>query len=278
MNATVNLPPAARRAHQRANAASRREPVPAVGVDGVRISTLGFAATVERIGEWLDTPGPRRVATANLDFLRIASEDTEFRAALASSDLVTADGWPVVRLARQRGGRIDERVAGSDLVPALAAECARRGRSVYLLGGFPGTAAEAAAKLVEANPGLRIAGAAWPRVDLNDDAACAALAAEIRETEADLLLVGLGAPKQDVFLARWIGETGCRVGLGVGGTFDFVAGRIRRAPRIAQTLRLEWAWRLAKEPRRLLGRYAADARYLVRAEVRRVLGRGDDRG
>lgn len=238
--------------------------IPQVRVGGLPISRLCFSSTVTLVSRWLASDGHRRVATANLDFLRLAHEDPGFRSALATCDLVTADGWPVVWLARRAGREVPERVAGSDLVPALAAECARTGRSIHLFGGHEGTAEEAAARLVERHPGLRIAGTASPRVDLRDEAACARAASEIRATRADLLLVGLGAPKQDLFLARWLPATGCRVGIGVGGTFDFLAGRIRRAPRAVRAVGMEWAWRMAKEPRRLVGRYAADAAHLAK--------------
>lgn len=246
--------------------------IPTARIDGVQVSCLGFRDTVALVARWLDVGRGRRIATANLDFLRLAAHDAEFRFALATCDLVTADGWPVVLLARRGAGRSPnpdavrpkERVAGSDLVPALAAECARLGRSVYLLGGHPGTGEGAAARLVAANPGLRIAGTSSVRVDMDDVAACAAVAAAIRATGADLLLVGLGAPKQDRFLADWIHATGVRVGIGVGGTFDFLSGRIARAPRPVRAVGMEWLWRLLREPRRLTTRYLAAAAHLVR--------------
>lgn len=257
-----------------ATAALARPPVrfPVAEADGIPIAALTFAETADLLTDWLvaapAASRPRRVATANLDFLRIAREDPAFRQALVTSDLVTADGWPVVWLterhaARCGGPAATERVAGSDLVPELIARCAAKGRSVWFLGGAPGTAAESAAILTQRYPGLRVAGVSAPRVDLKDTDACARIAAEIRAARTDLLLVGLGAPKQDLFLARWITATGARVGIGVGGTFDFLSGRIQRAPGAFRATGLEWAWRLAKEPRRLAGRYGADAAYLA---------------
>jgi N-acetylglucosaminyldiphosphoundecaprenol N-acetyl-beta-D-mannosaminyltransferase len=238
-------------------------------VGGVPVARLSFDETVRLVARWLDEPGPRRVATANLDFLRLASSDPEFRGALATCHLVTADGAPVVWLARMAGTPVPERVAGADLVPSIVAEAARLGRSVYLLGGAPGVAAQAARRLREANPGLVVAGTAHPQIDLTNDALCAEVAAAVRASRADLLLVALGAPRQDVFLQRWVKSTGCRVGIAVGGTFDFIAGRVRRAPPPLRAAGLEWSYRLAMEPRRLGGRYLRDAAHLVRLVVRR---------
>jgi len=244
---------------------------PTVEVGGVPVARLGFDATLALLGRWLDEPTPRRVATANLDFLYLAANDPTLRRALRTADLVTPDGAPLLWLARAAGRPCDGRVAGSDLVPALARVAAARGRSVFLLGGAPGSAAPAAAALARLAPGLRIAGWAAPRISLEDDASCAAAADLVRAARADIVLVALGCPKQDVFLARWLGRTGARLGIGVGGTFEMLSGRVRRAPAFLGPLGLEWLFRLAMEPRRLFGRYVRDALHLARL-ARAVIG------
>lgn len=237
---------------------------PTVDLGGIPVSRLGFEASIDLLGSWMEEPGARRVATANLDFLEQARRRPQLRVALQTADLVTADGTPLVWLAGLQSRPIPERVAGSDLVPRLIAEAARRGRSVYFLGGSPGAGEEAARRMQHRHPGLRVAGIAAPMISLEQPAGCLEVARAVRETRPDLLLVALGCPKQDVFLARYVEELGCRVGIGVGATVDFLAGRIRRAPRILGPLGGEWLFRLALEPRRLLGRYSRDLVHLFR--------------
>ncbi len=243
--------------------ASESSEIPTVKVGELDIARLDFDSSLSLLGQWLDGDRPRQIATANLDFLELTSRNQELREALACADLITADGEPLVWLSRMLGQPVPERVAGSDLVVPLVGEAAARGRSVYLLGAAPGVGKQAANVLVQRYPDLRVAGVASPMIRLDDDS-CLPIVSEIRDSRADLLVVAFGSPKQDVFLKRYLHETGCRVGIGVGATLDFIAGRVRRAPRIFQRLALEWVFRLGLEPRRLAGRYARDAVYLMR--------------
>lgn len=251
--------------------------VPCTEIRGISVSRLGFDATRAIAARWLERPAPRRIATANLDFLFLASRIPELRDALRTADLVVADGQPLLWLARLLGRPIAERVAGSDLTEPLVREAARRGQSVYFLGGDDGVGFEAAEALRARIPELRVAGIDSSRIDLDDEATCRAAVDRIRASGADLLLVALGCPKQDLFLARWLDRTGCRLGIGVGATLDFLAGRVRRAPMLWQRLSLEWAYRLAQEPRRLARRYFNDATFLL-AEVVRITARRADAG
>lgn len=232
-------------------------------LEGVRISRLNLSETVVRLGEWLEGSQPRRVATANLDFLRIARRNLALKDALDGCDLVTADGAPLVWLSRLTKTRISERVAGSDLVVPLVQEAARRGASVYLLGGGAEVAKKAAAALRERVPGLRILGAEGPEVRMEDEGQCEEIAERVRRRGPDLLLLALGCPKQELFAARYGERCGARVTLGVGATFDFLAGTKRRAPRVMQRGGIEWLFRLVQEPRRLGMRYLADAVFLA---------------
>lgn len=239
-------------------------PVPTVELGGIPVSRLGFEDTIALILRWMEEGQPRRVATANLDFLELSHRDPELHEALRTADLVTADGTPLVWLSRMHKRPIDERVAGSDLVPRLFAECARAGRSIYVFGGMPGVGEEVVQRMGERFPDLRIAGQSSPMVDLGDEVGCRRIAQEIRRTEPDLILVALGCPKQDLFLARYAHVIGRGVGIGIGATLDFLAGKVQRAPAWLGPLCLEWVYRLAQEPRRLGGRYARDARHMLR--------------
>ena len=235
-----------------------------VMLGGLPVSRWGFAATLEKISEWMASSQSRRIATANLDFLRLTAKDAELSRCLEGADLVTADGMPLVWLSRLAGRPVAERVAGSDLVPALLQRAAQRGWRVYFLGGAKGTAEAAALRAKEQYEGLQVAGAQGPRVDLGDEDQTRLLVEEIRKSRCDLLLVGLGCPKQELFLERYVAASGARVGIGIGGSFDFVSGRRRRAPQWLGRLGLEWAWRMMLEPRRLGGRYAASLLALPR--------------
>ncbi|MCU0519988.1 MAG: WecB/TagA/CpsF family glycosyltransferase [Anaerolineae bacterium] len=203
--------------------------------------------TVDWITRWIAHRGPAQIVTVNPEFLMRARHDLGFLTALRQAHLCIPDGIGVVWAARRRGFRLRERVAGSDLVPRLAQEAAVRGWRVFLLGAAPGVAEKAAAVLVEQHPDLQIAGcyAGSPAVEEET-----AIAKRISQSQSDLLFVAYGAPKQDLWLDRNLHRTGAAVGIGVGGSFDFIAGISRRAPRWVQRIGLEWLYRLMQEPKR----------------------------
>ncbi len=222
-----------------------REPPVACRLMGVPIHDVTTAETIAYVARWITEGGSYRVATVNPEFLMKARTNEAFRAALQGAALCVADGVGVIWAARRRGVRLRERVAGSDLVPLLSAEAARRGWRVFYLGAAPGVAERTAAILSERHPGLQVAGcyAGSPAPKEEDE-----IAARIRASDADVLFVAYGAPRQDLWLARNLARTGAAVGLGIGGAFDFVAGVSRRAPRWIQRLNLEWLHRLVQEP------------------------------
>jgi exopolysaccharide biosynthesis WecB/TagA/CpsF family protein len=207
------------------------------------------------------------VATVNVDFLVNALSWIPGRVSngplhevLRAADLVTADGLPVVWATRCLGAGVRGRVTGADLVPALAPVAAEAGLSVYLLGGSAGAATAAAARLRSLAPGLRIAGVDSPRLyaaprSSGECAANAAAVAAINESGADILLLALGSPKQEAWFREHQSALRTPLTVGVGGTFEFLSGRIRRAPRWQQRCGMEWIFRLAQEPRRLCRRY-----------------------
>ena len=138
---------------------------------------------------------------------------------------------------------------------ASAASCKR---------GLPGAAEGTARLLMKQNPSFRLAGFSEVRVDLDNEFRCRRIASDIRASGADLLLVGLGSPKQELFLQRYLEMTGAKVGIGVGASFDFLSGRVRRAPKWIQKLGLEWAFRAATAPKRLGLRYMRNIPYAMR--------------
>jgi len=210
----------------------------------------------------------------------IAHEDVRMREAYARVDLSIPDGMPLVWASRLLRAPLPERVAGSDLVPALIERAAERGWGVYFLGGAPGAAALAAEVLVKRLPALRIVGIDAPRFDPSAPAEDqAGVVARVREAKPDLVFVAFGAPKQEIWIHRWRDELRPAVMLGVGASLDFLAGKIPRAPRWMAKSGLEWVYRLSREPKRLWHRYLVrDPKFLMvvgRALRDQAMGRSD---
>jgi N-acetylglucosaminyldiphosphoundecaprenol N-acetyl-beta-D-mannosaminyltransferase len=182
-----------------------------------------------------------------------ANKDPALRAAL-NADVVEPDGVPLVWLARRRGFRA-ERVAGPDFLPELVARGIPLGRSHFFFGGAPGVPEELARRLSEAYPGIRVVGTLSPPFTDRSEAEEAALVAQINAAKPDYVWVGLGTPKQDLWVAAQRPSLDAAAVLAVGAAFDFHAGRKRRAPRLMQRTGTEWLFRLISEPRRLAGRY-----------------------
>jgi N-acetylglucosaminyldiphosphoundecaprenol N-acetyl-beta-D-mannosaminyltransferase len=237
----------------------RREPVgPLAVVLGVPVEDVTLEDAVERCSELVEvgraTGRTHQVATVNVDFLLGAKRDPAVLEILQRADLAIPDGMPIVWASRLLDPPLRERVAGADLVPALAARAAERGYSVYLFGSAPGVAEEAALRLRSDNPGLRIVGAAGPVFDDVADVDPAVLD-EIAAAEPDIVCVALGHPKQEQWIAAHRERVGAPVLVGVGGSLDFLVGHKRRAPRWMQRSGLEWLHRVATEPSRLASRY-----------------------
>ncbi|KUK36469.1 MAG: N-acetylmannosaminyltransferase TarA [Thermacetogenium phaeum] len=216
---------------------------------GVGIHPLTLSGAVELIGSWINSGSPvtRQVVTLNPEMLYRAQNDPALRDLLNGADLVVPDGHGIVWAGRRLGCPFPERVAGIDLISSLAEKGARQGWRFYLLGAKPGVAAAAAENLCRSYPGLAIVGAEHGYFGADE---LSAVLAGIRAARPDLLLVGLGSPRQEFFIWAHRRELGVPVAIGVGGSFDVISGRLKRAPRIWQRLRLEWLFRAIQEPRR----------------------------
>jgi N-acetylglucosaminyldiphosphoundecaprenol N-acetyl-beta-D-mannosaminyltransferase len=231
----------------------------------VQVDAHTFTTALDAIEALVVSGRGGAVFTPNVDHVVKAERDAELREAYAAADLCLADGMPLVWASRLLAPRLPERVAGSDLVIPLLQRAASHDWGVYLLGGAEGSverAAEAAAR----RTGARIVGADSPRVDLTGagEGEGAAALERVRAARPDLLLVGLGAPKQEIWIHRHRAKLGSTVALGVGAAIDFLAGRVPRAPRWMSRAGLEWAFRLGREPRRLARRYLVeDPEFLV---------------
>ena len=227
----------------------RRTPaLPSLDVLGCRVDAVGRDEAVARIAALANAGTPSIVVTLGVEMVMAAQRDGAFRRVVNDAALVTCDTVGLLLASRLRGGPLRDRVTGVELVGELAARSASRGDvRLYLLGAGGDTAQRVAAVLRQRYPGAAIAGA---RDGYFPDEESASVAAAIRASGANVLLAGLGSPKQELWLARHLAATGCGVGLGVGGSFDIYAGNVERAPAVFRRAGLEWAYRLAKEPRR----------------------------
>lgn len=218
--------------------------------------------------------------TLNLDHLVKLRTSVAFRRAYSSAGLISADGAPIVWLARRQGATL-ERTTGADLVEPLLAQAAARGLSVYVVGPGPIAQEAGLARLKTTYPDLIIAGAETPRVPGDDNGLAPtfnvdALAERINASGARLCLLCLGAPKQEL-LAEALNRRCPTVGfLGVGAALDFIAGEVSRAPRWMQVTGFEWTWRLISQPRRLGLRYARCALLFGELAIRSMIRQDRD--
>jgi len=250
------------------SAAPPPRPLPdpkSVVILGVPFHDVTMAETLAHIDQLVAARRPRYLATANLDFAAQASHDVELQRILLEAHLVLCDGTPLIWASRWLHAPLRERVAGSDLLPNLAAHCAQRGHRLFLLGATDDTLAEARRRLEATHPGLIICGTFAPPVARLLDFDHDAIIERVREAKPDILLVAFGCPKQEKWIYMNLPRLPAPVSIGVGASLDFVAGRFRRAPRWMRAAGLEWIVRLLQEPRRLFNRYLFDLFFFVRA-------------
>lgn len=217
-----------------------------VTILGARVDDVTWDETLASIAQFIASGKPHQVMTPNPEFVMHARRDPAFRALLDRADLAPADGVGLKWAARLLGTPLRAVVPGSDLVEGLAAATTHGGQRWFLLGGAEGIAAAAGAALHARYPGVAIAGTWSGTPDAaEDDAICRRIEAA---RPVDVLLVAYGAPRQDAWIARNQPRLGIPVAIGVGGTFNFLAGRSRRPPRLVRRLGLIWLFRLVTEP------------------------------
>lgn len=244
-------------------------PIPQINLFGMTIHSLDMPESISTILDWCRTPRERRcqyVVTPNVDHTVMYQTNAALRESYADASLILADGAPVIWASRLLGRALPERVAGSDLAPALFkranadAEQNQPPLRVYLLGAAPGVAERAAANVIARWPHVEIVGTLSPPLGFEKDPAeNEKIFAAVAAAQPDLLILGLGAPKQELWIHAHAAELQAKVALCVGATIDFLAGEKSRAPRWMRRVGLEWLHRLSSEPGRLAKRYARDA-------------------
>jgi N-acetylglucosaminyldiphosphoundecaprenol N-acetyl-beta-D-mannosaminyltransferase len=230
--------------NRKSQIANRKSP----SILGVRVDDVTYAEALAHIERYIETGGSHQVATVNVEFIMEARRNPAFREVLAQASLCVPDSVGVLWASRRQGQPLRQQVAGVDLVEKIAARGAEQGWRIYFLGAAPGVAERAAKVLAERYPGLKIAGchAGSPRPEEESE-----IVGWLHIARPDVLLVAYGAPQQDLWIARNQARIGVPVAVGVGGSFDYIAGLIQRAPGWMRRLGLEWLYRLIKQPWRL---------------------------
>jgi N-acetylglucosaminyldiphosphoundecaprenol N-acetyl-beta-D-mannosaminyltransferase len=228
-----------------------------VRVGGATVDSVTFAEAIRLIGQRLRSNAPPAYAvTPNAQHVVMLQSDPRLKAIYDEASFVFADGMSLVIAARLMGHGLPERVTGVDLFQALCLESAKLGFRIFLLGGLPGAAEKAAQVLRERNAAVNIVGTYCPPLGFENDPVEAQRTLEqVRASQPDLLFVGLGVPKQEYWMHTHYRSLDVRLSIGVGGSFDMVAGITPRAPKWLQDAGLEWLFRLSAEPRRLWRRY-----------------------
>ena len=221
----------------------------------LEVDRLTFEQALDAIEELVEGGRGGSVFTPNVDHVVLAEDDHAFRQSYRNASLRLADGMPLLWASRLFGERVPEKVSGSDLILPLMKRAAQRGWRVFLLGAAPGVG-ERAAQVLRTQLGVHVVGVAAPMLTGAGSAAQRAdLVEQIRRASPQLVVVGFGAPKQELFIDAVREGLGPAVALGLGACIDFLAGTVPRAPPWMARNGLEWLYRLCREPRRLWRRY-----------------------
>ena len=220
-----------------------------VAVLGVLIDVVTMAEAVAKLEQFIEEKMPHVVATANAEMVMLAQEDRELAAILRKARLVVPDGAGVVWAAKRQGYTRIERVTGYDLAQNLLAEAAKKGYRVFMFGSQPDIVAQAKTMAEACYPGLCICGTRHGFFTEQDEPA---IIQTIKAAKPDILLAALGVPKQEKWLNRNLEKLNVPVCMGVGGTFDVMAGAVKRAPLWMQRTSLEWLFRLLCQPQRAI--------------------------
>lgn len=240
---------------------------------GITIHKFSMNGAIDVLQEWLQFGGNdcKYVVTPNVDHVVLLEKNPAFKQAYDHAAMVVADGRPVVLASRILGKALPETVPGSDLVPNIFARFQQQQLPlrIYLLGAMPGVGEVAAANIKATWPMVEVVGILSPDFGFEKDPAyCDRICQSVAEAKADLLVIGLGAPKQEIWVDKHAHKLPVKVALCVGATIDFLAGNKPRAPMWMRKTGLEWLHRMCSEPKRLVKRYAVDAIIFPRLFIR----------
>lgn len=225
-----------------------------VNILGFYVDKITMNELIQKIDSFVGNPigRPHTIVLLNPHLLLEARKNKEYEEYIKNSDVVTADGIGIILAAKLRGEKFPERVTGTDLMPELGKLCARKGYALYLLGGEPGVAEKTKEIYEKKYPGIKIVGAHHGYFSLEEEDG---IVKDINIKNTQILIVCMGAYRQEMFIKRNLDKLNVALCFGNGAAFDFISGRVKRAPKWMQKAGLEWFWRLIHEPRRLWKRY-----------------------
>ena len=214
---------------------------------------------IEHIEYCIDNRIIGQVITPNVDQIVRLEWDKYFQEICSNCELLLVDGHPLLWIAKMYGNPFKEKICGSDLVPELCRVAAEKGYSVFFLGAAPGVAQKAANKMITVNPGLKVAGVySPPRGFEKDKNEISKINGILKESKADMLFVGMGVPKQDIFIYENMYKYQIPMSFSIGGTIDFIAGEQKIAPKWMRVIGMEWLYRMLCDPKRMFKRYIID--------------------
>jgi N-acetylglucosaminyldiphosphoundecaprenol N-acetyl-beta-D-mannosaminyltransferase len=234
---------------------------------GVPFSLVDMPQCLQFLDRWISRRQPGFVVTANLHYVMLHHQQAGIAEVTQQATMILADGMPIVWRSRLSRTPLPSRVTGADLIYKLAELASQKSYRLFLFGAAEGVAAAAAEKLVEKYPGLQIAGCYSPPFRHLSEAETTEMLQSIKDTKPDIILVALGQPKGEFWVLNHYLKLQSPLTIQVGASFDFVAGRVRRAPVFFQRTGLEWLYRALSEPKRLVPRYARNMQFMLRMVI-----------
>lgn len=223
------------------------------------IDNLTMAETLNEIDKLIQEKNCSYVVTPNVDHIVRLEKDEELQKVYKNASLILTDGKPLIWISKWYKTPIKEKISGSDLFPKVCELAANKNYTMYLLGAAEGVADTAARNLMKKYPGLNVVGTYSPPFGFEkNEQEMNKIKTQIQEVHPDILIVGLGCPKQEKFMYYHCKELGVPISFGLGASIDFEAGNIKRAPKWMSNHGLEWLYRFSKEPKRLFKRYFVD--------------------
>lgn len=218
-----------------------------VDMHGVMIDNVTMNEALDKVLSMLKGQTPQKIFTPNSEIIMLATREPELKHILNGAELVVPDGAGVILASRIMKNELKEKVSGIDLVKSIFKNTGKRPTSFFIFGGKPGVAEKASINILSDHPKAKILGY---RNGYFDESEVPGIIKQINESKAEILLVGLGAPKQEKWIHRYAGELNCKVLMGIGGSIDVFAGTAKLAPEFIRKAGLEWLYRLIKEPKR----------------------------
>ena len=233
------------------------------------IDNLTMDEALKKIDQLITEAHNAYVVTPNVDHIVQLERGGPLTEVYKNADLILTDGKPLIWISKWYGTPIKEKISGSDLFPRLCELATKKGYKMYFLGAAEGVAAKAAENLEKKYPGLQVVGTYSPPYGFEkDETEIERIKKQIKDVAPHILIVGLGCPKQELFILHHKDELNVPISLGLGASLDFEAGNVKRAPKWMADHGLEWVYRIFQDPKRLVKRYLVDDRKILRLAIK----------